>query len=115
MEVYFYTANNFVRVVGYSDIYVVAGSESDIFNGEEWNATADVNKMSIQNDGTYAISYSIPDDAKYEGDYKVYYKITRAGAWPDGANKEIYLSGDRGKTLTVYYNPVNDICSYLVN
>lgn len=115
VEVFFYTANNFVRVAGYSDIYVVAGSESDIFNGETWNPTADVNKMSIQNDGTYAISYSIPDDAKYEGDYKVYYKITRAGAWPDGANKEIDLSGDRGKTLTVYYNPVNDICSYLVN
>lgn len=115
VEVFFYTANNFVRVAGYSDIYVVAGSESDIFNGETWNATADVNKMSIQNDGTYAISYSIPDDAKYGGDYTVYYKITRAGAWPDGANKEIYLSGDRGKTLTVYYNPVNDICSYLVN
>lgn len=115
VEVFFYTANNFVRVAGYSDIYVVAGSESDIFNGETWNATADVNKMSIQNDGTYAISYSIPDDAKYEGDYTVYYKITRAGAWPDGKNKEIELSGDRGKTLTVYYNPVNDICSYLVN
>lgn len=99
VDVFYYIANNFVRVAGISDTFRVAGSSTSVF-GTSWDANNDANLMTIQNNGIYKITYDITADEDIE------YKITRDGSWwSEGDNKKVSVAN--GDKLTIFFNPVN--------
>lgn len=108
VEIYFYIANGFVRVVGFSDIYIVAGSISSIFNGKSWSENADENRMTIQDDGTYIKSFDVPSDIRDFGNYYgVEFKITNgtwSESWP-GSNARFDANGV--SNFSIIFNPVS--------
>ena len=107
VEIYFYRDVPSIKVVGWSEDYRIAGSE--FFFGTDWNAADDNNLMEIQDNGTYSKSYPVSDEHDY---WNVYFKVTRDGGWGfSRPSEDVEVQLEKGKTLTIKYNPVTTTVS----
>ena len=121
VEIYFdiNKPNNPISIVGYTPIYIVAGQPQEIFNNKNWDQTADENQMVLQPDGTYRISFAIPDTDDYDEEDDVWagFKVARDKSWdiamPAADNYWIKLI--RNKTLNITYNVNTGVVSASVD
>lgn len=111
VDVFYYAANNFVRVAGISDTFRIAGDK--ILFGSSWGAADDNNLMEIQDNGTYKKSYVIPDEMGT--DYDLELKVTRDGTWWSPGENYLVKDLSKGQVLTIYFNPVTSEISHRID
>ena len=120
VEIYFdiNKPNNPISIVGYTPIYIVAGQPQEIFNNKYWDQTADENQMVLQPDGTYRISFAIPDTDDYDEEDDVWagFKVTRDKSWDIAMPADNYwIKLIRNKTLNITYNVNTGVVSASVD
>lgn len=71
--------------------YVVAGAPASVF-GEEWNSISLDNRMTLQDDGTFAITYKAvqPQD-------NIQFKVVM---WAEDADEAVWIGDDNGNNVT---------------
>ena len=106
-EIYFYLDIPSIKVLGNTQKYVVAGSSATIFGTPTWDATSANNTMSMQDDGTYSITYPVSAADSFE------YKIVREGTeWLPNGSANISCSVTGAGQLTINYNPTLNSSTY---